>query len=437
MTDVWKTHILGSGEERLRIPGFRISVTKGPDKGAELRATRAEISVGTLESNDLRLADPTISRNHLAIEARPDGFRLRDLGSTNGTFVAGVRVGEAVVQPGVDIELGETRLRLAAISDPFDVPLYKGDRFGPLLGASVAMRQVFALLDRAAQTQATVLLLGETGTGKDLAAEAIHQASPRSAGPFVVVDCGAIPEALIESELFGHERGAFTGAVEKRTGAFEAAHGGTVFLDEVGELPLALQPKLLRVLERRVIKPIGSNTGKEVDVRVVAATNRDLRAEVNRGAFREDLFFRLSVITVRMPPLRERREDIEGLAQSFLRTVAPSQPELPAGLRQRLAAHHWPGNVRELRNAVERAVAMGEHWTLGDHPAPAAAGAELPEADPRLPFKEAKQRLVERFERPYLEKLLAATAGNVSAAARQAGLDRVHLLKLLRRHGLR
>jgi DNA-binding NtrC family response regulator len=353
--------------------------------------------------------------------------------------VAGVRVYEAVVQPGTDIELGETRLRVAALADPLDVPLYKGDRFGPLLGASVAMRQVFALLDRAAQTQATVLLLGETGTGKDLAAEAIHQASPRAQGPFVVVDCGAIPEALIESELFGHERGAFTGAVEKRTGAFEAAHGGTVFLDEVGELPLALQPKLLRVLERRVIKPIGSNSGKEVDVRVVAATNRDLRAEVNRGAFREDLFFRLSVISVRMPPLRERREDIEVLAQSFLRVVAPAQSELPAGLRQRLAAHHWPGNVRELRNAVERAVAMGEHWTLGDHPTPgpAAAGAELPEADPRLPFKEAKQRLVERFERPYLEKLLATTNGNVSAAARQAGLDRVHLLKLLRRHGLR
>jgi len=434
----WTTHILATGEERLRVPGFRLTVTRGADKGAELRAVRAEVSVGTLETNDLRLCDPTVSRNHLQLEARPEGFRLRDLGSTNGTFVAGVRVIEGFIEPGVEIELGETTLRLHALGDPLDVPLYRGDRFGPLLGGSVAMRQVFALLDRAAQTATTVLLLGETGTGKDLAAEALHQASPRASGPFVVVDCGAIPEALIESELLGHERGAFTGAVERRTGAFEAAHHGTLFLDEVGELPRALQPKLLRVLERRIVKPIGSNAAREVDVRVVAATNRDLRAEVNRGSFREDLFFRLSVITVRMPPLRERREDITLLAQAFLRAVAPQATELPAALVERLGAYGWPGNVRELRNAVERAVAMGERWAFGDAPAgTASAGGTLPEADPALPFKQAKQRLIERFERPYLEQLLAQSGGNVSAAARQAGLDRVHLLKLLRRHGLR
>jgi transcriptional regulator with GAF, ATPase, and Fis domain len=437
VSEEWTTHTLQSGEERLRVPGFRLVVTRGPDKGAELRAIRPEVTVGSLETNDLRLSDPTVSRNHLAIEVRPEGLRLRDLGSTNGTLVAGVRVVEGYVEPGCELVLGETYIRLSAGPEPVEIPLYPGDRFGPLLGGSLAMRQVFALLERAAQTQTTLLLLGETGTGKDLAAEAIHQASPRRSGPFVVVDCGSIPEALIESELFGHERGAFTGAVERRTGAFEAAHRGTVFLDEVGELPLALQPKLLRVLERRVIKPIGSSTVREVDVRVVAATNRDLRAEVNRGAFREDLYFRLSVITARMPPLRERREDIPALAEAFLRQVAPDR-QLPAALRERLGVYHWPGNVRELRNAVERTVALGDYGVLhGDAGASALAAPAPPEADPGLPFKTAKQRLVERFERPYLERLLTATNGNVSAAARQAGLDRVHLLKLLRRHGLR
>jgi transcriptional regulator with GAF, ATPase, and Fis domain len=240
----------------------------------------------------------------------------------------------------------------------------------------------------------------------------------------------------MESELFGHERGAFTGAVEKRVGAFESAHHGTVFIDEIGELPLALQPKLLRVLERRVVKPVGGNTARAVDVRVVAATNRDLRAEVNRGTFREDLFFRLSVISVRMPPLRERPEDIALLAETFLREVAPGQRELPASLRGRLAAYRWPGNVRELRNAVERAVTLGDAWTLQDSQPPMRGEAPV-EVDLRIPFKEAKQRWIDRFEHPYLDELLKANNGNVSAAARQAGLDRVHLLKLLRRFGLK
>jgi DNA-binding NtrC family response regulator len=247
----------------------------------------------------------------------------------------------------------------------------------------------------------------------------------------VVVDCSAIPESLMESELFGHERGAFTGAVERRTGAFEAAHHGTVFLDEIGELPTAMQPKLLRVLERRTVKRVGANEARAVDVRVVAATNRDLRAEVNRGAFREDLFFRLSVLSVRLPPLRERGEDVALLAQHFFSELA-GERALPEDLRARLLGHAWPGNVRELRNAVERALALGEPFA-----------AEPPRAEPPLavdvsvPFKEAKRRLIERFERPYLEQLLAEAGGNVSAAARKAGLDRVHLLKLLQQYGLR
>jgi transcriptional regulator with AAA-type ATPase domain len=364
--DTWATHLLGNGDARLRVPGYRVTVVRGPDKGKEARAQRTDLVVGTQAGSDLQLTDTTVSRNHCAIEARPEGFLLRDLGSTNGTRVGGVRVVEGYVEPGAELDLGETRLRLLAVDAPLEIPLYAGDRFGPMLGASTEMRRLFALLHRAARSDATVLLLGETGTGKDLAAEAIHLASDRASRPFVVIDCSAIPENLIESELFGHERGAFTGAVERRAGAFESAHGGTVFLDEIGELPRAMQPKLLRVLERRVVKPVGANQALQVDVRVVAATNRDLRAEVNRGNFREDLYFRLSVITARMPPLRDRDDDVTLLAESFWRALAPDRPELPSELRERLRAHGWPGNVRELRNAVERAAALGTEFMFAE-----------------------------------------------------------------------
>jgi DNA-binding NtrC family response regulator len=312
-------------------------------------------------------------------------------------------------------------------SDGVDVPLHPGDRFGPLLGRSNVMRQTFARLKRAAQSDGTILIQGETGTGKDLAAEAVHLSSTRASGPFVVVDCSAIPAALLESELFGHEKGAFTGAVQKRIGAFESAHKGTLFLDEIGELPLELQSKFLRALEKRVVKPVGSNTGREIDIRVIAATNRDLRAEVNRSTFREDLFFRLSVIPVRMPALRERGEDIALLAEHFFCALVPPGTKMPIALRERLMSYDWPGNVRELRNAVEQAAALGE---IDGEPASADAGGIAP-------FKEAKRRAIERFERPYLESLIAGADGNVSAAARTAGLDRVHLLKLLRQYGLR
>jgi transcriptional regulator with GAF, ATPase, and Fis domain len=434
--DSWTTHMLPTGEERLRVAGFRLTVTRGPDKGLEHRAARAEVTVGTLATSDLHLTDQTVSRSHFSLEACPEGFRLRDLGSTNGTLVNGVRILEGFIEPGAEVEVGATRLRFQSVSDPLELPLYSGHRFGALLGRSPVMRQVFALLSRAAPSESTVLILGETGTGKDLAAEAIHQASPRASGPFVVLDCSAIPGSLIESELFGHVRGAFTGAVERRIGAFESAHHGTVFLDEIGELPLDLQPKLLRALERRQVKPLGAQEVREVDVRVIAATNRDLRAEVNRGNFREDLFFRLSVITARMPPLRDRGEDIELLAETFLREIAPESTSLPPWLKARLSAYRWPGNVRELRNAVERAVTLGAEWTFADAQGPGGGEHNLV-VDATIPFKDAKQRLIEQFERPYLEKLLVLTSGNVSAAARQAGIDRVHLLKLLRRYGLK
>jgi transcriptional regulator with GAF, ATPase, and Fis domain len=426
--DGWKTQVLGS-EETLRIPGFQLKVVRGPDKGTTFAATAAEVNVGSAERNELRLSDPAVSRSHFSIEARPDGFRLRDLGSTNGTFVGGVRIADAVVPSGVEIEVGESRLRLIEKGDEVELVLHKGDRFGSLIGRSTIMRQLFARLDRAARSEGTILILGETGTGKDLAAEAIHLASPRSAGPFVVVDCGAIPATLMESELFGHERGAFTGAVGRRMGAFESANGGTLFLDEIGELPLELQPKLLRVLEKKTVKPVGSEAQKPVDIRVIAATHRDLRREVNRGTFREDLFFRLSVIPVRMPPLRERESDALLLAEAFFRERTPEGTPLPVELKQRIAQYEWPGNVSELRNAVEQVAALGEFA--------AETSSEAPSDGAITPFKEAKKLVIEHFEKPYLEKLLQHTSNNVIAAARVAGLDRVHLLKLLRQYGLR
>jgi transcriptional regulator with GAF, ATPase, and Fis domain len=426
--DEWTTHVIGSGAEILRVPGFQVKVTRGPDKGLILVASSTEVSVGTQEGCDLKLTDTTVSRNHLAIEVRPNGFRLRDLGSTNGTFVSSVRIADGVVPIDTEIVVGESALRLSPRREAMELSLHPGDRFGALIGRSMPMRQFFARLERAASSDGTVLLHGETGTGKDLAAEAIHLASRRASAPFVVVDCASIPSALMESELFGHQRGAFTGAVSARVGAFESADRGTLFLDEIGELPLDLQPKLLRVLEKRTVKPVGGDRSRTVDIRVIAATHRDLRREVNRGTFREDLFFRLSVIPIDVPPLRERGSDRLLLAEAFLRDLAPVGTAMPEMLRERLERHHWPGNVRELRNAVEQVAALGE---LVSAPSTASSEAAL------LPFKEAKRRVIEQFERPYLERLLREADGNASAAARTAGLDRVHLLKLLRQHGLR
>jgi DNA-binding NtrC family response regulator len=281
-------------------------------------------------------------------------------------------------------------------------------------------------LENVAATDATVLLLGETGTGKDAIASAIHEASPRASGPFVVVDCGAISAGLVESELFGHERGAFTGAVAARSGAFREAHRGTLLLDEIGELPRDLQPKLLRALEGRHVKPVGATALIPVDVRVIAATNRDLKREVNTGQFREDLFYRLNVISIRVPPLRERLEDLPALAAHFWRELT-GEPEaaLPADLLPPLATHTWPGNVRELRNRVERAMRLGRPVEISRTHAP---GEE--------PFRAAKQAVIDAFERQYLARLLERTGGNQSEAARVAELDRPHLVKLLKKHGL-
>ncbi|HEX9296477.1 MAG TPA: sigma 54-interacting transcriptional regulator, partial [Polyangiaceae bacterium] len=330
---------------------FRLLVTSGPDRGASFVSKGERSVIGTHESADFRLQDPTVSRFHCEIDPTSGRPLLRDLGSRNGTVVDGVSSLAAYLHPGARIALGHTQMTFELRSDRAKVEISEHERFGRLVGRSAAMRRVFKLLEQAATNDATVLLEGETGTGKELAAESVHEASARAKRPFLVVDCGAIPPDLLESELFGHERGAFTGAVGPRVGAFEEARGGTIFLDEIGELALDLQPKLLRALDKREIKRIGSNKHFDVDVRVVAATNRNLKKEVNEKRFRADLYYRLAVIQVKLPPLRERLEDMDSLARSVLGSLEPHYPGqsdlllTPAFLAE-LARHRWPGNVR-------------------------------------------------------------------------------------------
>ncbi len=433
----------------------RLVVLEGPDAGMRFTVDRPRITGGRSAVNDFVLSDKAVSGTHFEILSTDEGFLLRDLGSTNGTFLGGFRIKEAYLKPGCEFQVGHTVLRFEPTHEVVEIRLSDHERFGEALGRSVAMREVFAILERVAPSDLTILISGETGTGKDVIARAIHDKSPRRSGPFVVLDCSAIPKNLIESTLFGHEKGAFTGAVERRRGVFEQAHGGTIFLDEVGELDLSLQPKLLRVLENRQVQRVGGGKLIPVDVRVIAATNRDLRKMVAEGTFREDLYFRLSVMHVRLPPLRERKADIGLLAEHFLARVAERTGR---GLRfdpktlEALSRHEWPGNVRELKNVVERAASLAEgeiirpEDILWGEPARLrigpASNSGLASFDPARmaasePFKEAKQQVVDVFEREYIQALMEHFAGNLSRAAEHAGLTRFHLRQLLKKHGLR
>jgi len=317
-------------------------------------------------------------------------------------------------------------------------------RFGRMVGSSAAMRTLFALLQRASASDATVLIEGETGTGKEVSALAIHEESSRAKGPFVVVDCGAIPAQLLESELFGYERGAFTGAIAARTGAFEAADGGTIFLDEIGELSLDLQPKILRALESRKVKRVGSNTYSPIDVRVIAATNRSLRDEVAARRFRSDLYYRLAVLHIKLPPLRDRKSDLPVLVDDVIQQIGVQDTEVATAMRspqfiELLALYQWPGNVRQLRNYLERRVALGEAIPPpgAETSPPPPANVEEPMIDLDQPLKSAREEWNSIFESRYLGALLSRHGNNVSAAARAAGVNRVHLYRLLRKYGLR
>ncbi len=406
------------------------------------------MTVGSSERCDLSLSDRAVSRRHLVAEKAGVGVRVVDQGSRNGTWMGDCRVGEVELVPGATIRLGGSVLQVevgkgveVGRGDEVErlpgmgasVPGHGGsrpsrpqDHFGRFVGSSVQVQPMYAQLAKVAPTDATVLLEGESGSGKELLAEAIHERSRRASAPFIVVDCGAIAETLIEAELFGHERGAFTGADKARAGAFERAHGGTVFLDEIGELPIGLQTRLLRVLDRRHVARIGSSQRIDIDVRVIAATNRNLEHEVEESRFRLDLYHRLAVVEIRVPPLRERDQDVELLARRFATTLGAEANLISPEVVRRLRSHAWPGNARELRNYVERLVLLGEH-------APELRGVADPFNDAArsgLPFRQARASLLDSFTSAYVEDMLQRHDGNVSRAAAAAGVARRYFYRL-------
>jgi DNA-binding NtrC family response regulator len=423
------------GSSGLPIRTLAVEITEGADAGAARMADSDTLTVGSAEGNDLVLADPTVSRYHLELVRRPDGIQVVDAGSLNGTFVGAVRVERALVPPGTLLRLGKTTLRVGD-GQNVTLELHRSEALGGLYGRTPVMRRLLLAIERAAHSDAACLLVGESGTGKEVIARALHDLGPRAKKPFVTVDCGALAPTLVASELFGHERGAFTGADRQHIGAFEHASGGTIFLDEIGELPGALQANLLGVLERRRFRRLGGKQEISVDVRVVSATHRDLRAEVNQGSFRLDLYYRLAVVVMKVPPLRERADDIPLLVEHFLRECGHDGPVgaliSPAAMHA-LSQHHWPGNVRELRNLIEATVAMGEAPPLDAGPtAPRGVDPTL-----ALPYKDARAQVLREFEERYLRALLERTRGNVSAAAREARMDRSHLIDLVARHKLK
>jgi two-component system response regulator GlrR len=406
---------------------LRVQVVEGPDKGLSLDFEDT-IRIGKRDLADLVLSDPTVSSLHCEIANRGE-LILRDLGSKNGTFVGNVRVIEAVLPPNEPIRVGATVLQVRPLAENVVIPLRDDADFHGIVGTSPVMRALTARLERLAASDATVLVQGETGTGKELVAEALHHAGARRDKPLVVVDCGSLPASLIESELMGHERGAFTGAVATSVGAFERADGGTIFLDEIGELPLLMQPKLLRLLESRSVRRVGGQKSRDIDVRVISATNRDLAREVQAGRFREDLYFRLAVVRVEVPPLRQRIEDIPLLAAHLLRElgVDPREHLVPDTVAM-LQAYDWPGNVRELRNQLTRMTAMP------DAALPTPLAAPPPPASPvdlSVPLRVAKQRVVDELERAYIGALLDACGGRIVDVARRAGMDRMTIYRII------
>ncbi|PKN55194.1 MAG: hypothetical protein CVU56_22640 [Deltaproteobacteria bacterium HGW-Deltaproteobacteria-14] len=437
MSDGPETQLASGALEELRFQRYRLTL---PNEGATRLFDGRLIYLGSAPDNDFVVDHPTVSRTHARLEFDGTGFLLRDLQSKNGTWIDGVRVHEGYVPATARIRLGHADVAFSLDEQAVEVQLARSDRFGRLIGRSAQMREIFALLPRLARADVSVLVEGESGTGKELVAEAIQAHSRRAQKPLVIFDCSAVSPELIESELFGHVKGAFTGAIANRAGVFEAADGGTLFLDEIGELPLELQPKLLRALEKGEFKPVGDNSRRVADVRVIAATNRQLDREVEAGNFREDLYYRLAVIKVRLPPLRRRPEDIPLLVETFLAAAGATDVQVGYETMRRLQAHPWPGNVRELKNYVERAVVLAENGRLEtrhlssrsikQEPAVQEVGdgaRALLSVDYDLPFKDAKQRLLEVFETRYWTRLLDDTGGNISEAARRGGIHRKSL----------
>ncbi len=411
---------------------YELVVISGPDEGKRIPITEKVLMIGRSARGDLTLSDKTVSNFHLEIESSPTGIHVRDMGSTNGTRVDGQRIQSLILEIGSEIQIGNTILKVFIEEETTPV---LPPALGSLVGKSPKMQEVYHWIRKGAKGDAAILIQGETGCGKEVVAREIHRLSDRTEAPLITIDCSAIPKDLIESELFGHEKGSYTGATSQRKGAFEQAQGGTVFLDEIGELPIDMQPKLLRVLEEKHFKRIGGSERIKSDFRVIAATNRWLDQEVVKGTFRQDLYFRLYVIPIFLPPLRERQEDIPLLIQHFLKG---KYVHVPQPVLDKLTEHPWPGNVRELRNVLERGVVMMESNTLqvenllflgegkkGGGPMP-WQGSE----DSAPPVS------LEEIEKQVIRRAIKTHGGDKKAVARELGIALSTLYEKIKRFNL-
>jgi DNA-binding NtrC family response regulator len=455
-----------NGEPKtLHLRKTHLVVNPGVEEAREYTFDQDLISIGTLDECDILLDDDTVSREHCRVVQDGQNTIVIDDGSTNGTYVNGVQIREAFLAPGSVLGVGNTQIRFNPVDEQIAITPSTSERLGNIVGQSVRMREIFGIVEKIAPTGATVIIEGETGTGKEVVARTVHELSARSEESFIVFDCGAVPENLIESELFGHEKGSFTGAVMTRKGLFEMAEGGTIFLDELGELALDLQPKLLRVLEQREVRRVGSNQPIPVNVRVIAATNRSLAEEVDAGRFREDLFYRLSVVRLMLPPLRDRLEDIPLLTRHFLSTLAFNRDSdgdhkvqsIGKEAMDALCEYDWPGNVRELVNIIERGCSFARGDCINKEELPGyvtgeddgglmltphrrdAGRQDLDDLPPRaelneMPFKRAKEEWIASFEKDYIATLLVRHGGNISSASREADIDRKYFRKLMYKH---
>ncbi len=439
--------------ESIQVETCSISIVKGDQKGNVFSLSKDVIRVGAHPRCDIQIVDGTVSRFHCEIHRDQDGYRLIDEGSTNGTYVGDLRIRDIYLSAGREFQIGNTTLSFSPITEQISLTDSPLEQLGPLIGGSRQMRKLYTLIQKVAPSDLSVVIEGETGTGKELVAQAIHQLSRRSEKDLIVFDCSAVPEHLIESELFGHEKGAFSGAVRAHAGLFEQADGGTLFLDELGELPTNLQPKLLRALESGIIRRVGGESVKKVDVRAISATNRDLGEMVKLGSFRQDLYYRLAKVKVTLPPLKERRGDPSKIAKYFLDVLNKKNEGykhikgITPNALHRLEGWEWPGNVRELRNMIERAYTFAdremihsadlmdqldpEHLDDDSYLGGVHTPLEIPD---NFSLKEAKERIIESFEKDYLQQLLVKNEFNISAVSRDAGIDRRHVYRLIKKY---
>jgi len=426
--------------------GCVLYVSDGPeeDRGQAVQLPKGRAILGSDEKCDLVLHDSSVSRQHTQVSIVEGGIEVEDLNSTNGTFSRGQRVHKVMLRYGSRLTLGRCNIDILPLTGSKGAPVSSRDGYGGLIGSSMPLRRLYAFMERLENSDAPVLIHGESGTGKELCARAIHDHSARAKKPYVVIDCANMQRDLVRSEIFGHSEGSFTGADRDKPGAFEVANGGTVFLDEIGELQLELQPNLLRVLETGQIQRVGESKPRNVNVRVIAATHRNLAEQVEAGKFRQDLFYRLAVVQLTLPSLREIIEDIPRIAHHFAKDLSSGRiSELPESVTQLMMGYAWPGNVRELRNAVHRLLSLGTLGIAGDmeepvwlEPTPTDSRSQ-PNAGKDLgDYKKARENALSEFESAYLNDLLAQNDGNISAAAKEAGIDRKHLRDLLKRHGL-